>query len=69
MNLLPNHITIKEYAQRRNLTRKSVYDAITDGRITPDTIGETQQITLIDWKVYAEVEFRPSPKNERLAKT
>jgi hypothetical protein len=62
--LLPNHVTIAEYVllkierdQRKTLQRKSVYNAIADGRIDADTVGRSGSITLIDWDKYKDVTF------------
>jgi hypothetical protein len=57
--LLPQHVTITGYAKKRDIDRKTVYNAIGRGDIIPDLIGQApDQFILIDWEKYKEVPIR-----------
>lgn len=57
-NLLPTYVTIAEFATIKDVQRKSVYKAITDGLITTEKVGKTGKIQLIDTKKYGAHQFR-----------
>lgn len=58
--LLPNHVTIYEYAKLKKIYPPGVYRAIKNGRIIPDRVGKSE-ITMIDFEKYKDVEFRINP--------
>ena len=56
-HLLKSHITIMDYAKRKQVYPASVYDVIKAGKIKPDIIGQSR-IKMIDLKKYGAYQFQ-----------
>jgi hypothetical protein len=65
-HLLKSHVTIMDFARRKKVYPKSVYDAIKEGKIIPDLIGQSK-IKMIDLKIYGAYKFNTwtKGKNEK----
>lgn len=65
-HLLPNHLTVSEYAEKKGRTRASVYNHINNGGIVPDEVG-TGKTLMIDWEKYGSYNIPEGrhPKTEK----
>jgi len=67
-HLLKSHVTILDYAKRKQVYPISVYSAITTGKIKPDFIGQSM-IKMIDLNKYGSFKFQiHNPDKEKLEK-
>jgi hypothetical protein len=70
-HLLPTHLTVSEYAEKKGRTRASVYNHINNGGIVPDEVG-TGKTLMIDWDKYCEYNIpegrRPKQESHDTAK-
>ena len=55
-HLLKSHVTITEYAKRKEIYPARVYEAIRAGKIIPDYIGQSG-IRMLDLKKYDSYHF------------
>ena len=62
MHHLPHHLTISEYAERKERSRKAVYSHIANGGIVPDEVGESK-MQMIDWQKYGSYDIPTSGGN------
>jgi hypothetical protein len=56
-HLLKSHVTVMDYAKRKQVYPTSVYSAIQAGKIKPDFIGQSL-IKMIDLKKYGSFKFQ-----------
>lgn len=67
-HLLKHHLTITQFAKKKNVARQTVYVHIRFGWIEPDIIGmepdgrTDEPIQMIDWKRYGKYIFNDGKK-------
>jgi hypothetical protein len=59
-HLLPAHLTIQEFADKKGVRKVAVYTHIKAGKIILDKIGLTQTKEMIDWNLYKGHYFAPA---------
>jgi hypothetical protein len=62
-HLLKSHVTIMDYAKRKKIYPASVYQAIKEGKIIPDIIGQSK-IKMINLKKYGSFKFNKWSKGK-----